>query len=119
VGFQDRMDPRIETILYRISQEAINNTVKHSQAKHFKLSIIKSYPNIIFLAEDDGIGFDPNQVEQNSQALGLLGMRERASMAGGTFSLRTGKGKGTRIRIEIPNKEIQDEHCCDNHFAGR
>ncbi|MGC8492086.1 MAG: PAS domain S-box protein, partial [Syntrophobacteraceae bacterium] len=47
VGFQNRMDPRIETILYRISQEAINNTIKHSQAKHFKLSIIKSYPNII------------------------------------------------------------------------
>ncbi len=118
VGFQERMDPRIETILYRISQEAINNTVKHSQAKHFKLSIIKSYPNIIFLAEDDGTGFDPDQFEGSRQALGLLGMRERASMAGGTFSLRTGKGKGTRIRIEIPNKEIQDEHCCDNNFAG-
>lgn len=119
VGFEDRMDPRIETILYRISQEAINNTIKHSQAKHFKLSIIKSYPNIIFLAEDDGTGFDPDQFEGSRQALGLLGMRERASMAGGTFSLRTGKGKGTRIRIEIPNKEIHDEHCCNNHFAGR
>ena len=97
VGFEERMDPEIETLLYRISQEAINNTVKHSHAKHFRLSIIKSYPNIIFLAEDDGVGFEPNQFEGNRQALGLLGMRERASMAGGRFSLRTGKGKGARI----------------------
>lgn len=109
VGFEERMDPEIETLLYRISQEAINNTVKHSHAKHFRLSIIKSYPNIIFLAEDDGVGFEPDQFEGNRQALGLLGMRERASMAGGRFSLRTGKGKGTRIRIEIPIKESSDE----------
>lgn len=109
VGFEERMGPEIETILYRISQEAINNTLKHSQAKHFRLSIIKSYPNIIFLAEDDGVGFDPDQFKGNRQALGLLGMRERASMAGGKFSLRTGKGKGTRIRIEIPIKESSDE----------
>ncbi len=108
VGFEERMDPEIETLLYRISQEAINNTVKHSQAKHFRLSIIKSYPNIIFLAEDDGVGFEPDQFEGNRQALGLLGMRERASMAGGKFSLRTGKEKGTRIRIEIPIKESSD-----------
>jgi signal transduction histidine kinase len=109
VGFEERMGSQIETLLYRISQEAINNTVKHSQAKHFRLSIIKSYPNIIFLAEDDGVGFELDQFEGNSQALGLLGMRERASMAGGKFSLRTAKGKGTRIRIEIPIKESSDE----------
>ena len=109
VGFEERMEPQIETLLYRICQEAINNTIKHSQAKHFRLSIIKSYPNIIFLAEDDGVGFDPDQFEENRQALGLLGMRERASLAGGKFSLRTGTGKGTRIRIEIPIEESSDE----------
>jgi signal transduction histidine kinase len=108
VGFEGRMDPEIETILYRISQEAISNTLKHSQAKHFRLSIIKSYPNIIFLAEDDGVGFDPDQLEDR-QVLGLLGMRERASLADGKFSLRTAKGKGTRIRIEIPIEESSNE----------
>jgi PAS domain S-box-containing protein len=105
VGFGERLDPEVETVLYRISQEAINNTLKHSRARHFKLSIIRSYPNIIFLAEDDGVGFDSNRFEHNQQALGLLGMRERASMLGGSFSLRASKGKGTRIRIEIPIKE--------------
>ncbi len=105
VGFEDRVDPEIESILYRISQEALTNTLKHAEAKHFKLSIIKSYPQIIFLAEDDGTGFDSGDINGHEQALGLLSMRERAAMLGGKFRLRTSKGKGTRIRIEIPSKE--------------
>lgn len=109
VGFDERMDPHIETVLYRISQEAVNNTLKHANAKNFRLFIIKSYPNIIFLAEDDGVGFDPAYLEHHEHALGLLGMRERASMVNGRFTLRTGIGKGTRIRIEIPIKESSRE----------
>ena len=105
VGFEDRVDPEVESILYRISQEALTNTVKHANAGHFKLSIIKSYPRIIFVAEDDGIGFDAGDFSGHKQALGLLSMRERAAMSGGKFILRTARGKGTRIRIEIPLKE--------------
>ena len=105
VGFEDRVDPEVESILYRISQEALTNTVKHANAGHFKLSIIKSYPQIIFLAEDDGIGFDAGDFSGHKQALGLLSMRERAAMLDGKFILRTARGKGTRIRIEIPLKE--------------
>jgi signal transduction histidine kinase len=105
VGFEERVDPEIENVLYRISQEALTNTVKHADAGHFKLSIIKSFPQIIFLAEDDGKGFEPAEFSAQKQALGLLSMRERAAMLGGKFSLRTSKGNGTRIRIEIPVKE--------------
>jgi len=105
VGFEDRVDPEVESIIYRISQEALTNTVKHANAGHFKLSIIKSYPQIIFVAEDDGIGFDAGDFSSHKQALGLLSMRERAAMSGGKFTLRTSRGKGTRIRIEIPLKE--------------
>ena len=99
------MDPEIETVLYRLSQEASTNTLKHSSAKYFKLFIIKSYPHVIFLAEDDGVGFDSGDFDVHKQALGLLSMRERVAMLGGKFSLRTSKGNGTRIRIEIPLKE--------------
>jgi signal transduction histidine kinase len=109
VGFEERMEPQIETVLYRISQEAVNNALKHSRAENFKLSIIKSYPNIIFLAEDDGLGFEPEELHVNGHALGLLGMRERASMLGGSFSLRSVRGRGTRIRVEIPIKENPGE----------
>jgi PAS domain S-box-containing protein len=105
VGFEGRVDPEIESVLYRISQEALTNTLKHANAKFFKLSIIKSYPHVIFLAEDDGIGFNAADFDEHKPALGLLSMRERVAMLGGKFSLRTSTGNGTRIRIEIPLKE--------------
>lgn len=105
VGFDERLDPETETLLYRLSQEAFTNVLKHARARRFKLAIIRSYPHIVFLAEDDGVGFDLSHLGNGEQALGLLGMRERAAMLGGTFSVRSFEGTGTRIRIEIP---IQD-----------
>lgn len=106
VGFDSRLDPEVETVLYRISQEAVNNTLKHAGARRFKLSIVKSYPNIILLAEDDGIGFDPASLENsNRRAFGLVVMRERAAMLGGKFSIRSSRNNGTRIRVEIPIRE--------------
>ncbi len=105
VGFDHRMVPDMETVFYRFSQEALTNTLKHSGAEAFGLSIIKSYPKIIFQAEDDGIGFDTQIVGKDKRSLGIIGMRERASLLGGTFQLRSFQGQGTRIRIEIPFSE--------------
>jgi len=105
VGFDHRLDVDMETVFYRFSQEALTNTLKHSGADNFRLAIIKSYPKIIFRAEDDGIGFDTQIIGTNKRNLGLLGMRERTSLLGGTFKLRSQPGEGTRIRIEIPFAE--------------
>ncbi|MCD4675896.1 MAG: hypothetical protein K8S18_07860, partial [Desulfobacula sp.] len=104
IGFTGRINPDIETVLYRFSQEALSNTIKYAKATFFKLSIIRGFPSIIFIAEDDGIGFDPNEINPERPSLGLLSMRERTTILGGQFFLRTEKGKGTRIRIEIPIK---------------
>ena len=101
IGFDQRLDKNLETALYRFSQEAMNNTLKHSGAEVFKIKIIKSYPKIIFTAEDDGIGFDPTAVDRDRPRLGILGMRERAALLGGTFQIQGRPGKGTKIRIEI------------------
>jgi PAS domain S-box-containing protein len=105
VGFDRRLDPDLETVLYRFSQEALTNTLNHGQAKKFQLSIIKSYPKIIFLAEDDGIGFDGQISGKSKRSLGLLGMRERTSLMEGSFQIKSRPGEGTRIRIEIPLPE--------------
>jgi signal transduction histidine kinase len=105
VGFDRRLDADMETVFYRFSQETLTNALKHSGSNNFRLSIIKSYPKIIFRAEDDGIGFDTQIIGTNKRNLGLLGMRERTSLLGGTFQLRSKPGKGTRIRIEIPFTE--------------
>ncbi|MDZ7580558.1 MAG: PAS domain S-box protein [Deltaproteobacteria bacterium] len=105
IGFDRRIGADMETVLYRFSQEALTNTLKHSGAESFNLAIIKSYPRIIFLVEDDGIGFDAEIIGKDKRSLGLLGMRERASLLNGTFILRSSPGDGTRIRIEIPLAE--------------
>jgi PAS domain S-box-containing protein len=105
VGFDQRLEPDMETVFYRFSQEALTNTLKHSGAETFVLSIIKSYPRIIFQAEDDGIGFDTQIVGKDKRSLGIIGMRERATLLGGTFQMRSSPGDGTRIRIEIPVPE--------------
>ncbi|MEN8780533.1 MAG: PAS domain S-box protein [Desulfobacterales bacterium] len=115
IGFDHRIDADRETVLYRFSQEALTNTLKHSGAENFNLAIIKSYPRIIFLAEDDGIGFDAEIIGQDKRSLGLLGMRERASLLNGIFLLRSSPGGGTRIRIEIPlDEESRHERVCSN-----
>ena len=108
MGFEKRVDPDLESVLYRLSQEALTNTLKHACATQFKLSIIKSYPNIIFFAQDNGIGFDAESFIGTTPTLGLLSMRERAAMLGGKFTLRTSKGAGVCIRVEIPIKERAD-----------
>ena len=105
VGFDQRLDPDTETVFYRFSQETLTNALRHSGAESFRLSIIKSYPNIIFLAEDDGRGFNSLIIGKDTRSLGLLGMRERASLLGGTFKLRSSPGMGTRIRINVPFEE--------------
>ncbi len=118
VGFDRRLPPEMETVLYRFSQEALTNTIKHARAGRFRLSIIKSYPKIIFQAEDDGCGFDGKISGTNKKNLGLLGMRERASLLGGVFHLRTAPGQGTRIRIEIPYEESHGGRRADQDPLG-
>ena len=101
VGFDGRLEKDLETSLYRFSQEAMTNTLKHSGAEQFKLKIIQSFPKLIFIAEDDGVGFDEKNICEDKRSLGLLGMRERVQLLGGTFLVRGRPGLGTRIRIEI------------------
>ncbi len=102
IGFDKRMDRDLETALYRFSQESLTNTLKHSGAETFTCKIIRSYPNLIFTAEDDGTGFDGKIENQDKRSLGLIGMRERTMLLGGTFQLKGRPGEGVRIRIAIP-----------------
>lgn len=101
IGFDGRLDRDMETALYRFSQEAMTNTLKHSGAEVFKLKIIKGFPKLIFIAEDDGVGFEEQLITADKKSLGLLGMRERAQLLGGKFFIKGRPGLGVRIRIEI------------------
>jgi signal transduction histidine kinase len=102
VGFEgERISPAVETALYRIAQEALTNVVRHSHAHTVGILLERRKDRVILFVEDDGIGFDP---ESNGNGnLGLVGMRERAELLGGTLAIESIAGKGTTIKVEVPN----------------
>ena len=100
-----RFDRDVETHLYRITQEALNNTVKHAGAGRVSVLLEKMDTNLTLIVEDDGKGFDPmdERVPSDSgHGLGLTGMRERAALVGGDLEIESAKGKGTTIYVRIP-----------------
>ena len=93
-----------QIIIYRIFQEALTNIGKHAKAKNVSIAIEKLDDVVSFSIEDDGIGFDVLRaatVSPDERGLGLAIMDERARMLGGSFELRSERGKGARIRFQI------------------
>ncbi|MFQ5854299.1 MAG: ATP-binding protein [Anaerolineae bacterium] len=104
-GSQRRLSPEIETALFRIPQEAINNIEKHAYAKEAVIHLEYQTDRVSMSIQDDGQGFDVDQVLRSggkSRGLGLLGMRERTALLGGSLQIESQPGCGTRIRIQIP-----------------
>jgi signal transduction histidine kinase len=91
--------PMLETAVYRLVQEGLNNVSKHSMASNAALSVRASGGAIVIEVADDGVGFEPARVEEG---FGLVGMRERAALLGGTLEIDSGKGSGTRLRAQLP-----------------
>ncbi len=104
-GRKKRLPPEIETAIYRITQETLTNVAKHAEAKNVLLHLDQRAKEVILIIEDDGKGFDYDEA-QNKQAppqgLGLIGIRDRISLVGGHFEVKSKSGEGTRIMIEIP-----------------
>ena len=89
--------------LFRIFQESLTNVARHAQATRVDISLNTQDSEIIMLIEDDGRGFDPESI-QKKQTLGIVGMRERAIMMGGTYSINSSPGNGTVTEVIIPLK---------------
>jgi signal transduction histidine kinase len=99
----------LKTPIYRIIQEALNNVAKHSQANRVHLTLTKRGDQIELTVEDNGTGFDGEEVlsrEQSRKGFGLSGMRERTELSGGVFLIESSKGKGTTLRGSWPAAEI-------------
>ncbi len=93
----------METPLYRIIQEALNNVRRHSKATEVSVQILSQPEGILLAVHDNGKGFDlPGVMGNAARCLGLLGMRERAEMLGGTLRIRTAPARGTSIILSIP-----------------
>ena len=103
-GFNEcRVSAAIEVALYRIVQEALTNVAKYAEASVVSVLLDWREDWVLAIVEDNGKGFDPNQVVlQSGRGLGLFGMQERAALLGGTFNIESQKGSGTTVFIKIP-----------------
>ena len=102
---QRRPAPVIETELFRIAQEALFNVVKHAQATSAMVMLKFNRSGMVLLVKDNGRGFDTNTVlsmSNSTRNLGLLGIRERAEICGGTLEIDSAPECGTRLKVEIP-----------------
>ena len=102
-AFSGRCNKEVESILFRIAQEALMNCAKHARARHVQVTLAGSAEQLRLSIEDDGAGFDPLRLGQSAQDLGqgLLNMRERAAFAGGVLTLESAPGRGTRVTIDL------------------
>ena len=101
-----RLPPRVETVLYRVTQEAITNVLKHAGAKRVSVVLSHKTREVSLVIEDDGGGFDAEATMDLSQAagsrLGLRGMRERIMLVRGTLTVESRPGQGTTLFARIP-----------------
>jgi signal transduction histidine kinase/ligand-binding sensor domain-containing protein len=105
------LTPDAEISVYRITQEWLNNVVKHSRATEARLEIQRYEQWVQLVLEDNGVGFDYAAAmtrEGRQQSFGLLNLRERARLLGGTAEVETATGKGTRWTVNIPYAKTQN-----------
>ncbi len=102
-----RLNKDVESLLFRIVQEAIANCAKHSSATNINIELANDWRHTVLMIKDDGIGFNPEILGNPGHVpgLGLITMRERAEFAGGKFSVISNPGAGTEIRVEFLNKD--------------
>jgi signal transduction histidine kinase len=93
------LSPDVEQSIYRVAQEAIENIINHSHAKNFSVHL-ESNDHTTLTIQDDGMGFDMKS-DVSSGHFGLVGMHERAELAGGKLKIESEKGKGTKIVLTI------------------
>ena len=103
-GLDDRrLAPIVETNLYRIVQEALNNIHKHAGATIVSVVLERRGDAAVLVIDDDGRGFEvAGDGERDPHGIGLLGMRERASLAGGTLEIASSPGDGTTVSVRVP-----------------
>ncbi|MBI4317324.1 MAG: GAF domain-containing sensor histidine kinase [Chloroflexi bacterium] len=101
---QVRFPKAVETALYRIVQEAVNNVTKHAHAKRVKVRIKQEHGRAVVEVEDDGVGFNPYALQRDPHRMGvgMLSMRKRAELLQGSFQIFSDRGSGTRVHVEVP-----------------
>ncbi len=96
-----KLAPQKEMVLFRIVQEAMNNTIKHAKAKNIFIEMKYQPDSFYLIITDDGIGFNAAGLQSTQTGIGLKSMQNRAALIGGEFSMNSSAGKGTEIKIRL------------------
>jgi signal transduction histidine kinase len=112
----DNLPEEHKTCVYRLVQEALNNSARHGNARSAEVAVKRGDRRVLFSVRDDGAGFDPRLV----RGMGLLGMEERVRRLGGSLHINSELGRGTLISAELPVAEIatNNGHDAHSHIAG-
>jgi two-component system, NarL family, sensor kinase len=98
--------PHVETALYRISQEALQNVMKHAEAQHVHIGLQEGADGRVTLTvSDDGVGFEPSQAT-SATSYGLAGMQERAAFIGAQLEVRSRRGDGSAVIVTLPARDV-------------
>jgi signal transduction histidine kinase len=107
----DLHDDQLDIALYRVAQGALSNVAKHAAAKTADVSMTRENDHVVLSVQDDGRGFDLTSLRKRRDVysgLGLIGMRERSELLGGTFSITSQPDHGTRVQVRIPLSNARD-----------
>ena len=96
------LSPMQELAVYRVMQEALQNVHKHAQANAVGMAWQRSSENWVLHVTDDGVGFDIVKAARHKKSVGLLSMRERAELIGGSLQIQSTPGKGTAVTLLLP-----------------
>jgi len=97
-----------KTALFRIFQESLTNVVRHSGAKKLAVTLKESDSSLVMTITDNGKGFDPLKVAEK-RTLGILGMKERTEMIGGTYEINSIPDQGTSVIVSVPVIKFADK----------
>jgi signal transduction histidine kinase len=106
-----RLAALAESNLYRIAQEALNNVAKHAEATSVDMLLERRGDNVVLIVEDNGRGFDHDEAHapDGVRGMGLVSMRERAALVGGSIEIESAAGGGTTVFVRTPVKLIPAE----------
>ncbi|MBC1475276.1 sensor histidine kinase [Listeria grandensis] len=97
-----RFPASVETMLYRVTQEALTNAAKYADVGEIEVYLFKTKQSIVLEINDQGIGFSPDHFTAQGSGLGLLNMKERVELLNGDFELRSEPQQGTKVLVRIP-----------------
>ena len=96
----EKLSPDVEQCIFRVAQEALENIVRHAEAKSIIVQLAQEVHGLTMVIADDGQGFDPVQVDAQKH-LGLKGLRERVGLFGGNLQINSRPGQGTTITLML------------------